>query len=287
MDGEETRDRVIDRISKLADEIREGLSSISTNGMTKDYSLQISIAIENTEYIKENISYTPNLMLKTYESEMESVKNNLKRIKNNTDLDKISYSINRIKSNVILYKDAAENAALVNDKSYERGFNTKANELSKKFDETKSNLQKIRYVYAFFAIVGSVLLGYGYISFYFEQFKSGYVIYTNHLMLIAVCSPIIFLIIWLYWQLGHYTRLIDIYTFKANLGYTLKSAIDYVLSIEKDSIEKKVALETLKSLLDKLYESPIKDDVSKSAIIKGIGETTKMLKEIKEIVNSK
>lgn len=286
MNEEETRGIVIDRISTLADEIKEILNSMSTSDETKDYDLQISSAIENTEYIKENISYTPRTLLKSYESEMRTIKDSLKRKNSNTDSDKILYRLNRIKNNLVLFKDSVENSALLNERSYERGFINKSEELAKRFDETRVRKRNARRWYLFFSIIFTMILAGTYIFFFYLQYQNKNIIYTNHLMLIAVCSPVIFMTVWLYWQVGRYARLEDLYTHKANLAYTLKTSVNYSLSIE-DNTEKECTLSILKNLLNKLYESPIRDDVSKSAIIKGIGETSKMLREIKEIVNSK
>lgn len=285
MDGEEVRGLVIDRIGKLADEIKEILNSISTNSETKDYALQISVAIENTEYIKENILYTPRTLLKSYESDMRTIKNSLKRKNNNTDLDKILYSLNRIKSALTLFKNSVENSTLLNKSSYERGFINKSEELAKRFDETRRRKRNARRWYLSFSIIFTMILAGTYIFFFYLQYQNKNIIYTNHLMLIAVCSPVIFMTVWLYWQVGRYARLEDLYTHKANLAYTLKTSVNYALSIE-DNTEKEYTLSILKNLLDKLYESPVKDNVSKSAIIKGIGETTKMLKEIKGIIET-
>ncbi len=62
----------------------------------------------------------------------------------------------------------------------------------------------------------------------------------------------------------------------------------YVVRKKGGILEKNQRVET-EILIDSdkvILQSPVKDDVSKSAIIKGIGETTKMLKEIKGIIET-
>ena len=76
-------------------------------------------------------------------------------------------------------------------------------------------------------------------------------------MLMGICSPFIFLIIWLFCQVGRFNHLIEVYTHKANIGFTLKAAIDHIHNIEGDDNNKSTTLTTLHELLNKLYESPI------------------------------
>ena len=273
-------DNISDDLIKLEDYIRNYQQNTDV-GSLKDI---LSSVLESARNIRYNITYASEKYLSEFSSWIREWNNGNKGaesfLKLCTRLSNASNVLNKI-------HDLANDEEKYKSTLVSKEFDWKNELLADRFKKTNTLLQWIRGICAFLAIVGTIFLGYWYISFYFEQFKNGHMIYINHLMLIIACSPIIFLIAWLFWQVGHYTHLIDIYTFKANLGYTIKTAIDYVLSIEKENAEKKVALETLKNLLDKLYESPIKENASKSAIIKGIGETTKMLKEIKEIVNSR
>lgn len=272
-------DNITDDLIKLEDYIRNFHKETDVESL-KDV---LSSALENIRNIRYNITYASEKYLSELSFWIREWNNSSKDAVNILQLcsrlSKASDLLNKI-HNLLNEEEKYKNNLVSKE------FDWKNELLADKFKYTCNLLQWIRGICAALAIGGTLWLGYLYVSLYFEQFKSGHVIYTNHLMLVVSCSPIIFLISWLFWQVGHYTRLIDIYTFKANLSYTLKTAIDYVLSIEKDSTEKKVTLETLKSLLDKLYDSPVKDDVSKSAIIKGIGETTKMLKEIKGIIET-
>lgn len=272
-------DNITDDLIKLEDYIRNFHKETDVESL-KDV---LSSALENIRNIRYNITYASEKYLSELSFWIREWNNSSKDAVNILQLcsrlSKASDLLNKI-HNLLNEEEKYKNNLVSKE------FDWKNELLADKFKYTCNLLQWIRGICAALAIGGTIWLGYLYVSLYFKQFKSGHVIYTNHLMLVVSCSPIIFLISWLFWQVGHYTRLIDIYTFKANLSYTLKTAIDYVLSIEKDSTEKKVTLETLKSLLDKLYDSPVKDDVSKSAIIKGIGETTKMLKEIKGIIET-
>lgn len=291
-------------ISDILTNLEKIESAIQKDDQDEEEKVKLSQTIEYISSIRENIKYVLNeetlnnisssieKKLKAYtksceghfwgfgkeytQKEKNSYRNDLCGL-----ISKIAEKLNIVYESIKGAEDDYQNMLLT------KNFKYKLHVLAKNFSESKEELLIIRRIYLIFGMILTFSLSLMYIYFFYKQYMGHELVYANHLMLIVVCSPIIFLVIWLFWQVGRYTRLIDIYTFKANLAYTLKTSTDYVLSIEKDSTEKKVTLETLKSLLDKLYESPIKDDVSKSVIIKGIGETTKMLKEIKELVNSK
>ena len=110
--------------------------------------------------------------------------------------------------------------------------------------------------------------------------------YFDHLMLMGICSPFIFLIIWLFCQVGRFNHLIEVYTHKANIGFTLKAAIDHIHNIEGDDNNKSTTLTTLHELLNKLYESPISTKDNESITTKSLSQITELLKEVKELVNT-
>lgn len=300
---ERTRDELISKVTEQLDSVILILQNTAENKADEGQKSLMSQAIDDAMFIKGNISYCIaktlselNVLLEdwlnTSSTSSKRVGLFLKKIVDFSgkeakwNFDKLCLQLSKIAKELNIVREAMEDTQLYSSSLLAKDFIYKNSIWAEKFNKTAKSLQIFRIIYLVFAIVGTLILGYEYVSFYFRQFEKGDIIYINHLILIAVCSPFIFLLIWMFWQISYYTRLIDTYTFKANLAYTLKTVIDYVLNIEKDSAEKKTTLKTLQNLLDKLYESPIKDDVSRSAIIKGLSEATKMIKEIKSIVDT-
>ena len=174
---------------------------------------------------------------------------------------------------------------LNNNSFYASRFDYYNGNIAAEFRDEKDSLKSQRFRYILFSILLTLILGGIYLYFFYNQFQNNCLQYKNHLLLIAVCSPIISLIIWLFWYVSHLTRLIDIYTFKANLARTLITTVEYTLKI-CDSEKQELATKILQDLIGSLYESPIKENVNKTSISSFLSETTKLLKEIKELVKN-
>lgn len=180
-------------------------------------------------------------------------------------------------------QEAIEKTAEYNKLKTTQTFNRQNNILSEQFDTTRKNYQKERNWYLIFGIGLSIALGVFYLRFFFCQFTPDTPInYHNHLMLIAVCSPIILLTIWIFYQAGRLTRLIDTYTHKANLGYTLKNTIDYLKDTDT-SANKEATLATLQALIKSLHESPVKQEKNSRVVQQNLSQITTLLKEIKDL----
>ena len=168
---------------------------------------------------------------------------------------------------------------LITDKTFEE----QTEILSKKFHQKHLQLKKEIKWFLHPAITLTLTLVFTYIGFFLYQFLNkdviGEIKYENHLMLIGVCSPIIFLTIWLFYQVARLTKLSELYSYKSNLGFTLKEAINFVQQTEGESKER--TLNTLDHLLIMLYETPVKDN--KNVALK---EIASLLKEVKELVES-
>ena len=150
----------------------------------------------------------------------------------------------------------------------------------------KEELKKQKTPYQWAAITITVILGLVYIAFFAIQYFCDKFDYSIHLTLICVCTPIIFLDIWLFCQVGRFNHLIEVYTHKANIGFTLKAATDHIHDIEGDDNNKSTTLTMLHELLHKLYESPITHKDTKSITTKSLSQITELLKEVKELVNT-
>lgn len=188
------------------------------------------------------------------------------------------------------------NSLKIKTKSIERAINERTFEenteiLSKKFFEKRNDIEiKIKF-YNIPAIFLTFILGLLYIGFFLYQLSLNTnctqitINPINHLMLIASCSPIIFLIIWLFYQGSRLTNLAENYSFKSNLGYTLKEAVNFTYDIEnRDKSEETLIL--LKELITKLYEIPFNSKIKKSIMNTDIAELTSMIKEVKSVVES-
>lgn len=173
----------------------------------------------------------------------------------------------------------------------ERTFEENTEILSKKFFEKRNEIKNRINYYNFPAILLTMLLGIMYIGFFIYQLHLNTdctkitINPINHLMLIASCSPIIFLIIWLFYQGSRLTNLAENYSFKSNLGYTLKEAVNFTHDIEnRDKSEETLIL--LKELITKLYEIPFNNKVKKNIMNTDITELTNIIKEVKSVVDS-
>jgi len=206
--------------------------------------------------------------------------------------------INKVQTNL---SDAGIKVSRLNDLITEKTFDETTEILSKKFFEKHNELKKERKAYLRPAIILSLILGLSYLFFYIYQFCNNSIEspikYENHLMLIAVCSPIIFLTIWMFFQANRLTRLAELYSYKSNLGCTIKEAVDYVQKIENDGNgefivinngEKfnKETLRILENLLYKLYEPPINHKEDKNQTLRSLSEVTALLGEVKGLVDS-
>ena len=156
--------------------------------------------------------------------------------------------------------------------------------LANEFRNATLMLERQRSRFIFWGTFLTLALGVGYLLFFYLQFQKGNLNYRNHLLLIAVCSPIISLIVWMFWYVSHLTHLIDIYTFKGNLAKTLQTTIEYTLNVCDSENNKDVAAKLLQDLIGNLYDPPIKDTVKKNTAVSLLSETTQLLKEIKGII---
>ena len=197
--------------------------------------------------------------------------------------DIINTNKQQINSLIKESQEAIEKTAEYNKLKTAQTFNLQNNILSEQFENTRKNYQKERKRYLQFGIGLSIILGVTYLLFFYSQFTPNSPInYHNHLMLIAVCSPIILLTIWIFYQAGRLTRLIDTYTHKANLGYTLKNTIDYLKDTDT-SANKEATLATLQALIKSLHESPIKQEKNSRVVQQNLSQITTLLKEIKDL----
>ena len=222
------------------------------------------------------------------------------------ELDKSRASVIALEPEIIEVQSNLSKAGVkvtrLNDLITEKTFDETTEILSRKFFEKQNELIKERKWYLRPAIAISVMLGLTYITFFIYQFFNGEtnnpIKYENHLMLITVCSPIIFLTVWMFFQANRLTRLAEIYSYKSSLGCTIKEAIDFVEKTENgsnaeytvvnNSKEKfnKQTLQILETLLYKLYESPISHKEDKNQTLKSLSEVTALLGEVKGLVDS-
>ncbi len=167
--------------------------------------------------------------------------------------------------------------------STQQSFNLQNKILSAVFDKKREELIKERKYYLYPAVLTSFILGCGYIIFFTCQFSQGSFNYFNHLMLIGVCSPFIFLAVWCFYQAARVTRLSEIYAYKATLGFTLEDAI---AQINKYDDTKDTSGKVFNELLMKLYENPVNHKDKKNIVAQNITELTDLMKEIKILIDS-
>ena len=232
--------------------------------------------------LKEDILQSVKIILQNQETQLSATLNsNIRTLE-----DIIASTKEKINTLQTSYIEAKKTTDDYNELETQKIFYLQSKILSEKFNEKKDELkkQKIPYQYVAFSLTG--ILGILYLAFFFTQYTSNDFNYINHITLICVCTPIIFLDIWLFYQIGRFNHLIEIYTHKANIGFTIKAAIDHIHDIEGDDNNKSTTLTTLHELLNKLYESPISPKDKKSITTKSLSQVTELLKETKELVNT-
>lgn len=176
-----------------------------------------------------------------------------------------------------------EKKAEIQEQQQTQSFNLQNKILSAVFDKKREQLIQERKYYLYPAIFISFILGCGYITFFIYQFSEKSLNYLNHLMLISVCTPFIFLAIWLFFQAARTTKLSEIYTYKAHLGFTIEDAI---AQVNKYDDNKEYCAKIQNELLMKLYDLPIYHKHEKNIIPHDITELTALMKEIKGLINS-
>lgn len=176
-----------------------------------------------------------------------------------------------------------EKKAEIQEQLQTQSFNLQNKILSAVFDKKREELIKERKYYLYPAVFTSFILGCGYIIFFICQFSKDSFNYFNHLMLIGVCSPFIFLAVWLFYQAARVTRLSEIYAYKATLGFTIEDAI---AQINKYDDTKENSSKVLNELLMRLYEVPVNHKDEKNIVVQNITELTDLMKEIRNLIDS-
>ena len=280
-----SRNNAINKIEKNLPVLIEYIKDVSTKEEHKHMYRIFEQAIDDTKYIINYIYYIPNFGLSDFSSWLENWVLANKNTKNN-ELQEACLKISNLANLAKASHDAIEDTGLYRESLISNKFEHNNNILASRFGKTKENLSSSRAYYMVFAILLVLILGSGYVYFFFLQYKTSFIEYKNHIMLIISCSPFIFLAGWLFWKIGHYTKLIDAYTFKENIGYTLKTATDYIMNIEQKEKNMEMTLSKLNSLLEKLYEHPVNEGSINSTATKTINGLTKITKELKDIVDA-
>ena len=256
---------------------KKSQSSISSQFLTqRDIEILIDTKLES------NIQQTVQTILQDQKTQLSSALNNSVRELEDT-IKSAKEKINELQNG---YIEAKKSTEYYNQLETKKIFYLQSEILSEKFNEKRNELKKQKIPYQWTAFLLTGILGILYILFFFIQHTGNNFDYINHITLICVCTPIIFFDIWLFYQVGRFNHLIEIYTHKANIGFTLKAATDHIHDIEGDDNNKSTTLTTLHELLNKLYESPISTKDHKSITTKSLSQITELLKEVKELVNT-